>query len=345
LSNIIIELKTDTLNINEVIVTPANNPAIRIIRNALKNKEKNNFENYEKYRYQCYFKAIADLKLSNNATAIDSVTIRRNRSLNKRAIFISESVFLCSRIKNRTDNKINATKTSGFENPLLAQSFFSTFHNSISFYNNNISLFAIPITTDKTVDEYLSPLSDDCLKSYNFYLEESYKNPTDTVFVIKFYPKKDTHFNSLKGNLYISSNGYAIKNIVAEPSEKGLIDFRFRQDYEYINNRWFPSKLDEEIGLVSMRINKNIIADPVYLITSKIENVDYDPIISYDSINYDKVYLDQMLIKNSDSILEKARFDSLSIREKNAYHFMDSVGKKFKFDYWAELYQIGRAHV
>ncbi len=338
MSDFIVEMEADTLNLNEVIITPSNNPAIRIIKNVLRNKEKNNFENYKKYRYQCYIKSIYDFKLSNNATALDSTAIRKKIHLNKHAVFISESVALCSRINNRTDNKIIATKTSGFENPLLGLSFFSSFHNSISFYNNSISLFKVPITNDKTIEEYLSPLSDDCLRSYNFSLEESFVSSTDTIFVIKYYPKKNTNFNGLKGNFYISSNGYAIKNIVTEPSEKGLIDFKFKQDYEYINERWFPSKLDEEIGFVSMQINRNIKAYPVYLVTSKIDNVDFNPPISYDSINYEKVYLDPISIKNSDPILKIARVDSLNIREKNTYLFMDSIGKKHKFEYLAELY-------
>jgi hypothetical protein len=331
-------METDTLNINEIIITPSINPAIRIIKNVLKNKGKNNFENYEKYRYQCYIKAVYDLKLSNNATSLDSIAIRKNRFLNKHALFISESVATCSRINNRTDNKIIATKTSGFENPMMGLSFFSSFHNSISFYNNNITLFSVPITNDKTTEEYLSPLSDDCLRSYNFHLDENFESSNDTIFVIKYYPKKGTKFNGLKGIIYISSNGYAIKNIITEPSEKGLIDFKFRQDYEYINERWFPAKLDEEIGFVSMQINRNIKAYPVYLITSKIDNVDFNPSISYDSINYEKVYLDLISIRKSDQILKKARLDSLNLREKSTYLFMDKFGKKYKFDYWAELY-------
>ncbi len=337
MSNFIVEMEVDTLKFNEVIITPANNPAIRIIKNVLRNKEKNNFENYEKYRYQCYIKSIYDFKLSNNASALDSAAIGKNKLLNKHAVFISESVAICSRINNQTDDRIIATKTSGFENPLIGLSFFSSFHNSISFYNNNITLFKFPITNDKTIEEYLSPLSDDCLKGYNFTLDEIFVSSADSIFVIRYYPKKGTNFNGLKGNFYISSNGYAIKNIVTEPFERGLIDFKFRQDYEYINGRWFPAKLDEEIGFVSMQISRNIKAYPVYLVTSKIENVDFNPSITYDSIRYEKVYLDQISIRNSDPILKVARIDSLNLREKNTYLFMDSIGRKHKFDYWAEL--------
>jgi hypothetical protein len=338
LSNFIVELRTDTVNIREITITGANNPAIRIIKKVLKNKEKNNYENYEKYRYQCYLKTIFNLKLSINATASDSATIKKNRDINKHASFISESVVLCSRVNNRTDNKVIAIKTSGFENPLFGQYFVSVFHNSISFYNDNISLFEIPVSDDKTTDEYLSPLSDECLSSYSFTLEDTLETQTDTVYVIEFHPIKGSNFNSLKGRLFISSNGYAIKNIVTEPFEKGLIDFKFRQDYEFINNRWFPSKLDEEVGFVSMQINKNITAYPVYLITSRNSKVDFNPAISNDSINYENVYIDKALIKNSDAILKASRPDSLTAIEENTYQYMGKLGKKFKFDYWAELY-------
>jgi hypothetical protein len=338
LDNLIIELKTDTLSINEVIITPANNPAIIIMRKVLRNKEINNFEKYKKYRFQCYLKAVYDLKLSVNANKTDSVSLEKTKVINKQAVFISEMVVTCSRINNKTDNKIIATQTSGFQNSMIAQMMFSTFQNSISFYNNNISLFAVPITNDKTIDEYLSPLSDDCLKSYNFNLEESYQDLNDTVFVIEFHPKKNKNFNSLKGRLYISSNGYAIKNIVTEPFEKGLIDFKFRQDYEFINNKWFPSKLNEEIGFVSVKLSRKIKAYPVYRITSKIDNVDFDPEISRDSINYEKVYLDKTSIRNSNSILKMTRSDSLTIEELNTYQHLDSLGKKLRFDFLAELY-------
>ncbi len=338
LSGFIVELKTDTVNIGVVIITPANNPALRIIRKALENKNRNNFENYERYRYRCYLKTFLNLKISYNATAADSLTIRKNRDFNKRASFISESVILCSRINNLSEARIIALKTSGFENPVPGQYFATSFQNAISFYNNNISLFAIPVSYDKTAAEYISPLSDECLRSYNFSLEETLEDMNDTIWLIEYHPKKGKNFNSLKGKMYISSNGYAIRNIVTEPDEKGLIDFKFKQDYEFINGKWFPSRLNEEIGFVSVQISKKIKAYPVYLITSEISNVDYNFSSAGDKINYEKVYLDKSMIKESDLILKWARKDSLTLIEKNTYQFMDSIGRKFKFDYWADLY-------
>lgn len=337
-SNIIVELETSTNALSEIVVTPANNPAIRIIKNALKNKRINNFDNYEKYSYQCYFKTIMDIKLPDDATHQDSATINKNDRIKKRASFISECAISCLKSDKRVENKIIAQKTSGFEDPLLAQSFVSMFHNAISFYNNSISLFELPITGDKSISEYVSPLSDGCLGCYNFQLEDTVINASDSVFIINFQPRKGANFNGLKGKLFISSTGFAIKNIVVEPSEKGLVGFKFRQDYEFIQNKWFPTKLDEEIGWVSMKVNKKTNAYPVYLITSKIDSINYNPNALKRDINLEKVYLDESSLRKSNLILNSIRPDSLSPREKNTYHFVDSIGKKHNFDYWVKLY-------
>ena len=336
-TNIIVELETATQEINEIVITPANNPAIRIIKNVLENKKRNNFDKYEKYNYQCYFKTMVDVKVSDDATKQDSLKIYKNKFLKNRAPFISECVISCLKSNKRVENKIIAQKTSGLENPLLVQSFVTMFHNSVSFYNNSISLFELPLNSDKSIDEYVSPLSDGCLSCYYYELEDSYTTTSDSVFVVNFRPKKGKNFNGLKGTLFINSNGFAIQNIVVEPYEKGLIGFKFRQDYELIDNKWFPTKLDEEIGWFSGKVNRKTNAYPVYLITSKIDSIDFNPNTLKRNIHLEKVYLDESSLKKSDLILNSVRPDSLSPREKNTYIFVDSIGKSHNFNYWAKL--------
>lgn len=338
LDHLIAELEIYSQELNEVIVRPANNPAIRIIKKVLTNKDKNNFQNYEQFSYRNYVKTVIDIKLSNEANARDSSFINNNESVKKQAVFISEYVISCLKSDNWTENKIIAHKTSGFEDPMIAQTFTSTFQNSISFYDNSISLFELPISSDKSISEYVSPLSDGCLNIYNYQLNNTIINTMDSVFIINFYPKKGRNFNSLKGKLYISTNGYAIKNIVVEPTEKGLIDFKFRQDYEFINNKWFPITLDEEISIVNKKIRGDINAYPVYLITSKIDSINYNPNTIEGNRKLEKVYVDLNSIESSDSIINAIRPDSLTIREKNTLHFMDSLSREHNFDYWIKLF-------
>jgi hypothetical protein len=332
LKNIVIQLETNTLEVNEVVVTPANNPALPIIKHVLANKQKNNFDNTDNYRYRCYAKTIIDFKVSNNATTQDSGSINLFKELKKRAALLSETVTDNSKQGSFIENKIIATKTSGLHNPLFGKETTSSFHNAISFYNNTISLFEIPISDDKSLSDYLSPLSNNCLHSYVFILDDSYANATDSSYVIRFYPKKDETFNGLKGQLFISSNGYAIRSIVVEPAEKGLIDFKFHQDYEYIKGKWFPTVLNQEIGMIGQKINRKINAYPVYLISSIIDSITYNPYVEKKAYSIDKVTLDNTTLVKSDSILNAVRSTALTVREKNCNSVMDSIGRKYHFD-------------
>jgi hypothetical protein len=268
---------------------------------------------------------------------LDSLTQKQKDKIEKRAGFISETVVKTTSVAGRSENRIIAQRTSGLESPILVQTFFSLFHSSISFYNNSIPLFLLPFTSDRSLAEYVSPLADGCLNIYSYQLEDKYVDAADTIFIVSFHPKKGTSFNGLVGTLFISSNNYAIKSIVVEPTEKGLIGFRFKQDYEFINGKWFPSVLDEEIGFVEQKVSAKVNAFPAYVIKSVIDSVSYNPIASKRDVGFETVYLDEKSLKNSDSIILKSRRDSLTQRELNTYQFMDSVGKRKNYDYWVNF--------
>lgn len=323
-----VELKQDNISIDEVVVTPLNNPAIPIIRRVLANKEFNNHHNYQKYTYRCYVKTLIDFRLGVDSLGADSAKVK---ALQKQAGFISESVLNTSKYGSLFENKIIAHRTSGFQDALLPTAFISLFHHSISFYDNVVSLFEMPVAFDKFISEYVSPLSSGCLSSYRYELEDVYSSENDTVFVINFNPKKGSKFNGLMGKLFISSNGYAIKHIVVEPAERSLVVFKFRQDYALVDGRWFPKRLDEEVG---WRINGNQNAYNAYVIAATIDSVNLAPAISRADIGLERVAVDEKMLRSSDHILAAARADSLTQRELNTYHFMDSVSSRHGLERW-----------
>ena len=49
--------------LGEVLVTPKNNPAHRIIRQAIANKSQNNFEKYNEYSYRNYLKSVSGVSV------------------------------------------------------------------------------------------------------------------------------------------------------------------------------------------------------------------------------------------------------------------------------------------
>lgn len=326
-----IELEEKSFSLNELIVTPENNPALRIIRNVIANKKNNNFEEYQKYSYRSYFKVIQDLKLPATASPADSLKLVDILS-RQTVMLISETVTDHHKSGKHEENKIVATRTSGFETSIFGEASYNLFHKAISFYNNSVSIFSDAGSMDKVLSSYLSPLCSSCLSSYNYQLESEYVADNDTVFEIRYFPKKNKNFNALTGTLFVHSGDFAIVNIIASPSDKGMIDFRFKQTYERVGGKWFPAELEEEIAFTKMRIDSLLNAYPALFITSRVDNISYNIQDDKSQNRLEKVYLDEISIKKSDSILNATRPAELTVREKQSYVKIDSISKVYKME-------------
>jgi hypothetical protein len=319
----LIELEENAMQLNEVLITPGNNPALRIIREALKNKDLNNFERYGNYSYRCYQKTVLG-ELS--PSFADSLAVEKDKD----AYLISENVSLCRKSGGATEEKIIATRTSGLKTPVFGQVTYTLFYKAISFYNNNISIFGGVDSENKLETDYLSPLCDGCLSAYSYYLENEFINKEDTVFEISYFPQKNKNFNALRGKMYISSQGYAIKSIVAQPNDKRSITFKFKQEYARTDGRWFPSHLEEEIAFkikLSASGSKKFSGTyPAYFVSAQIDSVSFEN--QTFKPHLETIFLDEKSIKTSDVLLDKYRSIPLTEKEIRAYHQIDSVMEK-----------------
>lgn len=330
--NLVVELIRTDLNLNEVVVTPGNNPAIRIIRGVLKNKDKNNFEKYDFYRYRCYHKTIYDMKFPKDSAGNSIVDTTVFKTMSKTALLISETVTEVGQSGGIKNEEIMASKTSGFPNSyLLGQLNYMAFSNVMSFYNNSVSLFKEAGNEGKIETNYVSPLSDNCLSGYNYQLEEIYVQGNDTVFEISYFPKKGKRFNTLSGKMFIESSGFALVDITAEPSEKTLIEFKFRQQYTLQSGKWFPSKLEEEISFNGLSRDKSV---PVFIVTSTIDSISYDKTVAkkQNQSYVERIKVNEDALKNSMDVIALVRPDTLTIRELETYKTIDSIGEKYPFE-------------
>jgi hypothetical protein len=317
---LIIELEEQTFLISELLVTPKNNPALRILRKVLENKDQNNFEKYENYSYRCYFKTIGDYQTS-IASNVDSMPNKPDKPL-----IISETVTLCRKSDRAIEEKIIATRTSGMKTPIFGQASYVAFYKAISFYNSSIQIFGESESNNKMMTDYLSPLCNDCLSAYNYQLEEEYITGNDTLFEISYYPKKNKNFSGLMGTMFIHSNTYALSSIVASPFEKGLIDFKFKQEYQWVDGKWFPVNLEEEIGFLNMPVGaKKSGGYFAYLVSSKIDSISFDIPEKALPNRLERIFIDEKSIAHSQSIIDSVRSIPLSEREIKTYHFMDSI--------------------
>ena len=325
---LIIELEENPFLLSEVIITPGINPAIRIIKKAVENKDVNNFDKYGNYSYRCYVKTVWGF-----LSKVSDFDIEKTTQKTLREALISETVSLVGKSKQQTGDEVIAIRTSGADSPLLGQVNYAISHKAISFYDNYIQIFSESETKDKIHNNYTSPLHTSGLNIYNYQLENEYYIGSDTLFEISFFPKINNKINGLKGVMFIHTNGYAIANIVVEPYEKGLIEFKYKQEYELIDDKWFPKKLEGGVMFSKWEIAKNSdIFRPVFLTTSVLDSISIDK--SNNTTKYlDKVYLNEKSIsKNSDVILDNVRPVPFTSEEKNTYAKIDSALRKENFE-------------
>ncbi|MDR0835568.1 MAG: DUF5686 and carboxypeptidase regulatory-like domain-containing protein [Tannerella sp.] len=323
-----IEMETDIMMLSEFVVTPKNNPALRIIHNALKNKDVNNYEKYDEYSYRCYMKTSMGVKLPSDSLYSDTT----KKVDKKDSYFISESITLCRKSGGSTEDEIIATSTSGMKSPILAQLIYSVFHKEISVYNNSIPILAASDgSDDKLETEYLSPLGSGCMTSYRYQLENTFITEQDTVFEIRFFPRKSSNINGLAGTMYIHSNGYAVERIIAKSAASSLLNFRFKQDYKLTDGKWFPQNLDLEMLFRVSGSKKKSFNNLSYFITSVIDSVSYRLQEKKIATRLDKIFVSETDNKKGKAMIEEMRPVQLTNNELHAYHVVDSVMSKNNF--------------
>ena len=254
-------------SLDEVILTNAENPALRIIRKVIANKEQNDPMKKGGFTYTSYSKSIVDVEGRKESTDslrteylkqiekgeldLDSDSLSINRKfLIKKGFF---NIFLLESVTKRkflppdlTEEKVIATRASGFKSPYFAM--LATEIQPFGFYEDNIDLLDL---------HFLNPVAKGSLKRYNYVLEDQIIRQKDTLFNISFQPKKDANIDGLKGFMYINSDGYAIQNIVAEPYDELITQLKVQQKYTQVEDSiWFPQQLN-----FTFTLNQGIFID------------------------------------------------------------------------------------
>lgn len=309
-----------------VEIVAGENPANRIIRNVIKNRDANDPEKLPSFSYTSYDKMIFTVDTLEMPTADsiakDSSDFRLRQFLKDKDFFMMETVserkFMAP---DKSYEKVIASRISGFRDPVLL--FLSSQLQSSTFYQDMIRI------GDKN---YINPISTGSLRKYYFQLmDTTYTAAGDTVFMIYYRPWKDTNFDGLSGVLSINTHGWAIQSVQAEPArnESGMT-IRIQHLYNLIDGEhWFPYQLNTDIIFKNMFVNN---ATPIGRGKSYIRDVVLEPELVKRQFNHIAVDFDPRAGSRSEAFWEQFRTDSLSQRELRTYSFMDSVGKEMNFE-------------
>ncbi|MFO8129994.1 MAG: DUF5686 family protein [Bacteroidales bacterium] len=335
--NIIVALERKEIVLDEVLIYPEENPAHRIIHKVVANRDANDPEKMESFSYTSYDKMIFTVNLDSlnrQDTALLSASEKELVDFfGEKDIFIMETVsertFLAP---DRDHEKVIATKVSGFRDPVFV--FLISQIQSTSFYDELIRI------ADKN---FVNPISKGSTRKYFFQIEDTtYSSASDSIFIISFRPRINTNFDGLKGVLMISSNGWAIKNVRAEPAdERGTVRIRIQQMYEHIDGRrWFPVQLNTDVIFGNIAANTDSASYNLLGIgKSYLRDIELDPEIIRRKLGPVGVDVEPRATERKEEFWGKYRVDSLNARERKTYAFVDSIGREIQFDRMAKTFE------
>jgi hypothetical protein len=187
--NLFIKMKKVEYKLPEYVVFPTENPAHRIINNAITYREYNDPEKLPGFSYTSYDKMIFTFELDSipmvDSIEVDTTNNEFREFLDKHHIFIMESIserkFM---YPDKNNEKVIATKVAGFKDPIFV--FLLSQMQPTSFYKEMIKL------ANKT---YINPISKGSTKKYFFLLQDTlYTETNDSVFIISYRPGKNLLF-------------------------------------------------------------------------------------------------------------------------------------------------------
>jgi hypothetical protein len=322
-------LETSTLQIEEVIVTPGENPAFKILDNIKARKNDNNPERFASYQYKSYNKLRLDLNnidqefkekklLKQFQFVFDHMDSSEVFSKNYLPILISESVAHYYYQKNPSVEKevIEAFKVSGIENNTVSQ-FSGKMYQKINIYDNFITLFE---------PGFVSPIADFGRMYYKYHLEDSANIEGSWCYKIVFKPKRKKE-RTFYGYFWVADTSWAIKKIQLRVSSDVNINFMNDlmavSEYKKINDStWFLSY--EEL-LIDFNIN-----DKSYGFFGRKEAT-YENIIINEPVPekitrlLTNTYYNEDSIVKTDEYWQKNRYIDLSDEDANIYEMVDSV--------------------
>ena len=331
-----IQLRSTSYEIATIEIIAGENPAHRIIRKVVANRGINDHDKMPAYECITYNKmnmgfipktAELDSAYAQQDTTKERIQKAYTELKKIHRTFEQQDMMLIESVSKRkfkypkdVQEEILHNRVSGFQELPLAT--LATDAQPFSFYEEQMFIL------DKT---YLNPISKGSTKKYFFQIQDTLYQNQDSIFIISFQPKKGKNFDGLKGVLYLHTNQYAIRNVIAEPYDKGLINFKIEQQYQWIEDEhWFPEQLNFEVHWEQMAQNHM-----AFVGTGKtyVSDINLQPNFSKKTFRKaEGIVFDQAAFSTVDSTWTYYRVDSLTAKEKRTYEMLDSIGTSLKLD-------------
>ncbi|MBI2722224.1 MAG: carboxypeptidase-like regulatory domain-containing protein [Bacteroidetes bacterium] len=331
------------LVLDEITVKAGENPAHRIVRNCVKQKEVNNRNNLEAFEYETYNKLEFDLNripkemrekkiLKPIAFVFNNVDSANSGEKPSLPFFIVENLsqFYFKRNPTRKKEVVVASKITGIENSSVSQVLGDMYQN-INIYNNNILVFN---------KQMPSPISDNGLFYYKYFLEDSAFEGNKYIYHIRFKPKRVQEL-SFSGNMWIADTTWGIKRLEMSLPKDANINFinsvNVIQEFTYMDSVWF---LIKDRLVIDFAPSKKAIGFYGRKTTSykKIKFNQPKPDKFYEFA--DKIEVNDSISTRSDDFWIQNRHDSLTAREMKIFKMIDTIQSLPIYSNWVDIFYL-----
>ena len=330
--NVSIQLESELVNLDEVIVMSGENPAWEIIRNAVKNKKLHDKRKLKAYEYNNYSRIEIDVenistKLSNRKlvkdiwAGIDTALLEKNDKGNAvLPLFLSESY---SRYYVKNDpfarrEEVKKTKVSGagVEDGSLISQMVGSAYQDYNFYQNWLRFLE---------KEFVSPLADSWKTFYDYEIRDTLYVGNDLCYELDLFPHRveDPAFN---GKIWITTSGFALKKMdvfIGKATNLNFID-KIEISQELVKTRtghWLPSNTRIKVDVENF--GKKMVS---FWIKSNSSTSDWKVNDEKDKKFYiNEVQVAEDFKDHTDEFWQQVRPPTLTDYELNTYVVLDTI--------------------
>jgi hypothetical protein len=327
------QVEPDQNKLKEVVISSGEDPAYNVMRQVLKNKDKNDKRTLEEYEFESYVKIELDIDnltegfrkrkiIRDIERAIDSTGGGLTGEDGKPLIpvFISETIskYYHRHNPDRTKEDVIKTKIDGVgmgaDSPV--SQLLGSSNQEYNFYRNWLSIFG---------KDFVSPLADGWKAHYDYYLADTMWVGEHWCYKIEVTPRRVADL-AFEGTIWIDSISLALKQIDVTVGKKANINYieRLRIQQELTPTEagpWLPVKTRvlTDVGELTKK-SAGVIAK--FYVSSKdfVINKKYPM----------KFYEERMTVSPTAHIYEKdywqqSRHDSLTPAELQTYALIDTI--------------------
>jgi hypothetical protein len=328
-----LQIEEDVTKLQEVVFMAGENPAFEVLRNVVRNKNKNDKRKLTAYEYDTYTKIEIDVdnlsdkfrkrkvvkKITQVLDSIDRIAGEDGKPI--LPLFITESVSKVYyrdnpslKYENILRSKINGV---GVEDGTTVTQLVGSSFQEYNFYQNWLNILA---------KDFVSPIADGWRLYYEYDLMDSLYVGDDYCYRLDFFPKSPQDL-AFTGSMWITKKEYALKQIDVGIGKQANLNFiekiRIQQELEPTEEgAWLPVKnrvlidVSEVTGTSAGMLAKFYTSNKNFTINKPHPPSFYERPI---------VMAEDARSAEEEDVWDTLRHEPLTQTEKNVYRMIDTL--------------------